>query len=308
MNKLEILMDFYAKEHLNNVFFTRLQLTNGEPGIMYIYEKENELTKFKNSFGYYLPMYVKNEDNLETFSLEKSIEKTLEIQSKRIWNESKTMPHRKISVDGIYGELFLDIYLRLILDANLLISYATKRSFNTNVETKGIDSIGYVFKETDVEFYICEAKFVSDKHTAKTELKKDISDPKIAHLSAEYLNDYFSFILEKDISCPKKDRNKIKVIFDEINRELNANENPKKFVQVIRDKNIKINFVCFAIFKCDSVNPDSIENIYSELLEEINKQFGLLGIHNYEKEIVFIPTDNKSMDIKEEIVKFYEQT
>lgn len=139
----DLLTQYFRDNHATKVFFTRLSLTNGNPGIMYLYDTTKELQNFKESFNIYLPIYIKNEDNLETMDFKGDIKAKLEIYSKRIWNESKVMAHRSTNVNGIYGELFLDIYLRIVSNINLLISYASIRSFNSNSESKGIDSIGY---------------------------------------------------------------------------------------------------------------------------------------------------------------------
>lgn len=306
MTNYELLVKHYILNHKNKVFRTKLFLTNGTPGVMFLYNKSDELMNFKNAFGLYLPIYTKNEDNLQTMNFNGNIDDNLKLYSKRIWNESNVVPHRLTSINGIYGELFMDIYLRVVENKKTLISYASKRSFNSNYESKGIDSIVYTYKNDIIEFYMCEAKFVSDKNAAKSELMKDISKGKIPHLTAEYLNDYFGFVLEKDLSCPIEDRRKINDIFMEFNKAINDIAKPLNFVDLIIAKNIKIHFICFAIFQGLYQHPDMLDSIYIELLDEINIQFNNIGIKNRSSEIVFIPTDNSSMTIKKEIDSFYE--
>jgi hypothetical protein len=227
------------------------------------------------------------------------------------------MPHRKISVNGIYGELFLDIYIRVVSKVKLLMSYVSKRSFNSSYESKGIDSLGYTLKGHQIEIYLSEAKFVTNKYSAKSELLDDIinghtsrdGDKVIvseAHLTKNYLDKYFGFVLEKDISCPNEDREAIKVFFDEINKEINSIRNPRTFTELLIEKNIKINFVCFAIFNASEKHPDDLSTMYDDLIKAIDQQFNDLGISNYDAEVVFIPTSNSSMVIKKEITSFYE--
>lgn len=315
MTNYELLIKHFKINHETKVFFSRLSLTNGKPGIMYLHDTEHELQNFKNSFGYYLPIYVENEDNIETMNFDNDIDLALEYYSKVTWKDSKIIPHRETNVNGIYGELFLNIYMHIVLGINSLISYASKRSFYTNSETRGIDSIEYAYNSDKIELYLCEAKFVFDKNAAKSELLKDINGCKsnsesgmmisLAHLSKKYLDDYFSFVLKKDISCPNKEKIIIKKFFKEINLEINSRNNPKKFTDILIEKQIKVHFICFAIFCSSENSPDSLSPIYDELIEAINRQFKTIGISNFESEIVFVPTENSSVTIKKEIDSFY---
>jgi hypothetical protein len=317
MTKYDTIIEYFKDNHVSKVFFTKLSLSSGNPGIMYLHNTSDELLNFKDSFCHYLPIYVKNEDNIETMDFSEDINSKLELYSKRIWKESKVMAHRNTNVNGIYGELFLDIYLTVVSKIKLLISYASKRSFNSNFESKGIDSIGYLFNGATIELYLSEAKFVNDKYTAKTELLNDIVnghskvvDGKIitsmAHLTKEFLDDYFGFVLEKDISCPNTDRVKIKKIFDEFNEEINKVKDPKTFLDLIIEKGIRINFFCFAIFQASEDHPDALKTIFDDLIASIENQFNTIGISNYSTEVIFIPTLNTSMTIKREIDSFYD--
>jgi len=313
----EGLIEYFKDKHVTKVFFERLTLSNGNPGIMYLYNYNSELQNFKESFGLYLPIYVKNEDNLETMDFTDDIDAKLEYYSKRIWNESKVIAHRQTKINGIYGELFLDIYLRVVLKTKLLISYASKRSFNSGFESKGIDSMGYVFNGNQIEIYLSEAKFVSNKSTVKKELLSDIkfghsttidgvTKTSPAHLTKNFLDDYFGFVLDKDISCPMKDRTQIKSIFDYFNNEINKVGSSKKFTDLLIEKKIKVHFICFAIFKAEEKKPDELNEIYKEIMDAIATQFSIIGISNFSSEIIFVPTMNQSMEIKKEIDSFYE--
>lgn len=317
MTNHDTLIQHFKDNHVSKVFFTRLSLTNGNAGIMYLYDTINELQSFKESFSLFLPIYVKNEDNLETMDFKGDINSKLGLYSKKIWKESRVMPHRGTNVNGIYGELFLDIYLRAVSGVKLLLSYASKRSFNLNFESKGIDTIGYLFNGAQVELFLSEAKFVSDKYATKTELLNDIlnghstivdgtTKTSIAHLTKEYLNDYFGFVLEKDISCPNSDRMQIKAVFDDFNKEINRVKDPKTFTEILVDKKIKVHFICFAIFQAVENHPDALTTIYDDLIISIKNQFNAIGISNFSTEIVFIPTLNTSMTIKKEIDSFYD--
>lgn len=306
MNTYELLINHFITNHKNKIFLSNIKLSDGNPGIMYFYNKDEELESFKESFGLYLPIYVKNEDILDSMDFSKSIDEKLKIYSKRIWGESTIVPHRATNVNGIYGELFLDIYSRAIKNRKTIISYASRRSFNSNYETKGIDSVLYGFDGDKIELYLGEAKFVTDVYSAKNDLMNDISKGTSPHISTEYLNDYFSFILEKDLSYSGEERRKIKNIFDEFNSRINNIDYPENFTDILIDKNIKVHMICFAIFQGDFDHPDKINKIYNDLILEIDNQFSRIGIVNFDKEIIFIPTKNTSMSIKKEIDSFYD--
>lgn len=284
---------------------------------MYLYNTSKELQSFKNTFSLYLPIYVKNEDNLESMDFAADKDAKLELYSRRIWNESKVMAHRSANINGIYGELFLDIYMKVVSKINILISYASKRTFNSNFEVKGIDSLGYTFSGGQIELYLSEAKFVIDKYVAKTELLNDIvnghstiiggiTKTSFAHLTKEFLDDYFGFVLEKNISCPNADRVQIRTIFDDFNKEINMISGRKTFTEILIDKNIKVHFICFAIFQAKENHPDDLATIYDDLIISIKNQFTSIGISNFSCEVVFVPTLNSSMTIKKEIDSFYD--
>ena len=273
---------------------------------MFLYDKDKELENFKNSFGFYLPLYTKNEDNINSLNISGDYDEYLRLLSRRIWPESTTIPHRKTRVAGIYGELFMDIYMRIVRKRNLLLTFASKITFNSNQEIKGIDTLLYDFNNNEIELYLGEAKFVQDVSKARHSLLQDISHADVPHLSEEFLNKYISFALEKGFSAKQEHKNSINEFFNELNKRMNDISKPESFVDFLIDKNIKINFVCFAIFKGNYSHPDELNNIYETLFSEIEKQFDSMKIKNYEAEIVFIATSNPSMTIKMEIDSFYE--
>ena len=70
-------------------YFIKLSLSSGNPGIMYLHNISDELQDFRDSFCHYLPIYVKNEDTIETMDFSDDINSKHELYSKRIWRESK---------------------------------------------------------------------------------------------------------------------------------------------------------------------------------------------------------------------------
>ena len=103
--------------------------SNCEYYILYRYVYDYELENFKTEFLYYLPYYVSNDDLLKTIDVSVDIDQQMEKRSKKIRRDSTIIPKRPISNDGIYGELFLDFYLRIVKERNLIITYASKKDF-----------------------------------------------------------------------------------------------------------------------------------------------------------------------------------
>ena len=82
--------------------------------IMYNYDYKEELENFKNEFLYYLPFYILNDDHLITINESNGIDNELKIRSLAIKKKNPITPKRLVENDGIYGELFLDFYLRIV--------------------------------------------------------------------------------------------------------------------------------------------------------------------------------------------------
>lgn len=295
----------YIDNHKQKIFATQIISSNCEYYILYSYVYDYELENFKTEFLYYLPYYVSNDDLLKTIDVSLDIDQQMEKRSKKIRRDSTIIPKRPISNDGIYGELFLDFYLRIVKERNLIITYASKKDFKTNREATGIDSVAYYIDDEKLNICFCEAKFVVDASTAKSNLKSDIEgDQKhIGHLSKEFINDYVQFIIEQGINLSSDEKTKFSTFISKLNKELYEDKN---FLDILINENICINFIFFAIFKSSQKKPEDLESHYSEIKNSAISRINSLNIKNYKIEIVFIPTDNTSMTIKKEIEKNYE--
>lgn len=273
---------------------------------MYKYEYDKELEYFSDTFLKYLPFYIRNEDYFIALDEIEDIDALLISRSRSLRRNSTIIPQRTIATDGIYGELFLDFYLRIVKRRRAILTYANKRSFDSNHETTGPDNIVYyIDTEGKINICICEAKFVNGASTAKNCLINDIvgNDAKEGHITEKYLNDYFQFVVEKGSNLSESDKNIFGPFLSDLNRQL---DNGNNFISVIIKYNICVNFIFFAIFNSTKKDPNKLSDNYNEIYNNCKINVENLGITNYKIEIVFIPTDKDTMTIKKEMEKAYE--
>lgn len=305
--KNEDFIQYYKINHERKVFHTRLLSCKDNAYIMYIYDYANEFENFSSSFLYYLPYYVRNSDQLISICND-TIDQDLINRSKKIRFNEKIIPQRDAKVAGIYGELFLDFYLRIVCKRRCLISYAMKKSFSSaiNEEFHGPDNVVYYIENNIINICFCEAKFVGGAATAKSKLIEDIngdSTGKNSHLSKEYLNDYIAFMIGNNLYIDEKDKEQFSEFINNLNLEL---DNSNDFVSVLIDFNVCCNFIFFAIFDSKLKEPDKLIEYYKNIYDEAKKKIDELGIKNFKIEIIFIPTESKPLLIKKEIDKKYE--
>lgn len=307
------LIAHYKNNYSHKVFLTKLTDAMHHAYIMYIYDYEHELENFSDTFLKYLPFYVRNTDYFEVFDDSIDIDEQLVSRSKNMRKDSLLIPQRKVQVDGIYGELFLDFYLRIVSSRNALIAYANKRSFASNDESTGPDNIVYyIDAKGEINICLCETKFVGGAANAKNKLVEDIvgkpespgkKDGKPAHVSRSYLNDYFQFVVEKGYDIKEPHRSKFKTFFDDLNRQL---DNGNDFVSILINHNICVNFVFFAIFDSKQRMPEGLKNHYDDIYNQCEQNIATIGFKNYRIEIVFVPTESSTMELKQAMEKSYE--
>ncbi len=307
------LVAHYQNQYARKVFMTRLSDAMQNAYIMYVYDYAHELDNFADTFLKYLPFYVRNSDYFEVIDESGDVDAQLVSRSKNMRKNSQVIPQRKIEVDGIYGELFLDFYLRIVSARNAVITYANKRSFASNYESTGPDNIVYYIDTTgSINICLCETKFVGGAANAKNNLVEDIvgkpstpgkKDGKPAHVSASFLNDYFQFVVEKGYQIPEPDKSRFKTFFTDLNHQLDCGND---FISILIKHNVCVNFVFFAIFDSKKRTPDKLKDYYDEIYSQCDQNAKTIGFTNYKIEIVFVPTENTTMDIKRAMEKSYE--
>ncbi len=305
--EIQNIIEHYEKKYIPKVFMTRLISSSKSAYLMYIYQYEKELDNFAETFLVYLPFYVRAEDYFSALNESLDLDEQLIERSKCLRKNSKVVPNRPIESNGIYGELFLDFYLRIINAKKSILTYANKRSFDSDLETTGPDNVVYYIDFNDkINLCLCEAKFVAGAGTAKNKLIEDIvgTPTKEGHITKQYLNDYFQFIVEKGVNMGDSDRKIFEPFLSDLNAQL---DNGNDFISIVIDYNVCVNFIFFAIFDSTRKQPELMSTHYNEIYNQCESNVKEIGIKNYKIEIVFIPTDNNTMTIKREIEKAYEE-
>ena len=306
MAKIEELHRYYLAEIKDKIFYERKGIEGKQYVVLYLHDAIKEIESFVDTFVQYFPYYVWNEDQLEMLDISINAKAALDNISRKCWS-SQVVPKRTTSTNGIYGELYLDFYERIVNERKLITTYASRRSYLNNQESKGFDHLGYIFKNNKLEIVLGEAKYVSGASEAKYNLLSDVrgkSDgSEMGHLTKDYINDFMNFIVQINNQFSEAERMELKSLIKDLNHKL-VNEN-WSFLEYIIDKDIRINVVLFAIFKSTYKGPKQLERHYDELFEETKNALLGMGIANYSIEIVFIPTEANSMHIKEKIDEFY---
>ena len=307
MSIVDKLRDYYIKEHKDKIFSIKLTVENRKLHILYNYDKENEIKKFVCNFTEYLPYYVKNEDNLELIDLSnRDMSHVLKEVSKKSFNSS-LIPQRNVRVNGLWGEVFLDFYERIVNDSKLFLTYVSRRSSDNN-EIKGFDSFLFNIKDGDLEIIFAEAKFVSNKNNACSSLIEDIKGKECnkknnGHLDIDYINEFCNLALEKYSFFSYDDKILIKDYVDNFNRR-KINDNID-FCSYIKENKTCVHCVFFAIFSGNKFTPEEYINEYDKIEKEAKDKLNKIGFENYKIEIVFVPTKENSMNIKNAIQGFY---
>lgn len=299
MTNQEILKNYYNHVCSPLIFVNEKILDNNTSAKIYLYDftTEQELKNFKKVFQEYLIFYIKNYDTIDNLKIPQdndSISNFLVGKSKKI-RKNIILPQRAIKINGLYGELFNDFYLRNICQHEKFIAYISKRTYESgNNENKGIDNVTCSIIDNSLEIILSEAKFLVTTSAVSTGLISDTN-----HVDLDYINDYMNIVLQKQAELiPERNleiNNKISSIND-----LVENEN-KSFVEAINALGYSIKFVFFAIFKNEERDILKYESKINDIVNSFNEKVGATGILNYNIEIVFIPTFNSSMDLKNEM-------
>ena len=308
--ELKDLESYFESEHKNKIFCTKLSVEGKEFCILYDYSKKDEVDKFVSNFTEYLPYYVYNADSLESIDFKENIGERLAEISKMCWN-GPTVPKRALKVNGIFGEVFLDFYERIVKKEKLASTYASRRDFKSKSENKGFDNVFFAINNNEIEFVFAESKFVVNKSSAHSALVSDITGTPatkdrpevIGHLTLDFMNDYITFVVEKGTFFSDSDKKLLKPFFNELNDVL-MNKGGK-FISFLIEKEIKINCVFFAIFQCRSITPADYIAAYDEIESTAKSYLEKMGFKKYGIEIVFIPTQSSSMEIKGAIDGYY---
>ena len=309
-NLLGKLKEYYKNNCKQLVFVNEKKLSVNNSCKMYFLDvlNEQELKNYKKLFQEYYVSYIRNRDILSVCkplieaTTDSELSSALISEGKKIKERSIIYPDIDTRSEGIYGELFDDFYLNIVKDEPVMMSYSVRSGFN-DPNPKGVDILGIkVINNGECEFIFSEAKFVQDIYSASDALYKDIvgTPTQIGHVTKEYINRYLYFALNKNHSLNFEDSDKIEIIKSKVLdiNEMIINDDIEP-VDAFNNLNIKIRFDFFAIYHDDNYDIEQRKHFFEKVANQFNTSIVATGINNYEMEIIFIPTKNTSMDLKE---------
>ena len=291
------LLNYYANNYKKLLFYKEIQLPNRNYCKLYTYDYDNEIDYFAKTFNMYLPFYADSYGMLKYYRVDEDF---LIEKSKKIWKND--IKRKDVNTSGVFGELLLDFYTRIVCSKKILACYASKGIYRDKLEFKGIDCIGCSLNNDKLEVILSEAKFVKTLSSAKSDLISDINGEH-GHLNSKIINSYCCFAMKKSDSMDRTYSESIIECLNKIN--IRIVQNDEQFNDIMNDLDYSFKFVYFAIYKSDYKQPNEVENYYKDIIDTFNKTIGLTTIKNYSIEIVFIPTNNDSVLLKNNMVKLY---
>ena len=222
-------------------------------------------------------------------------------KAKYIKFKSGSIPNKGVDKDGIYGEIYNDFYIRNIIDKDRLISYLSRRSYERpRGENKGIDIVGCGLKNDKLEITFSEAKFMTNIYSARNNLILDTQN----HLDKDFINDFMNFVIQRQGDIISE---RVATINEKINEFNDTIEDTGlTFIEVLNKLEVSIKFIYFAIFNNEHRDILFYEDKIQEIVNSFNANIKKTNIKNYEIEVVFIPTFNTSMDLKNKMEEWDE--
>ena len=299
MNNSKILEEYYSRICSPLIFINETKISDEINAKIYLYNftLPEELFNFKKVFQEYLIYYIENYDMIERLLLPSNNNEMSEYlinKSKKI-RTNPIIPQRAIRINGLYGELFNDFYLRNICRNERFFAYISKRTYGIgNNENKGIDNVVCNIQNNSLEIVLSEAKFLVNIASSERGLSGDTE-----HVDLNYINDYMNIAVKKQAELIPE---RTKIINDKINAlNILIEDENKNFIEAINELGYSIKFVYFAIFKNSDRNALNYEQNILEIINSFNEKISETGILKYSIEIVFIPTFNESMVLKNEM-------
>ena len=306
MENIYRLKEYYKRVCSPLVFVNETSLENNKNVKVYLYDfkTEEELSNFKKVFQEYLPFYVRNYDSISKYKIsddDEEISKMLVEKAKYIKFKSGSIPNRGVDKDGIYGEIYNDFYIRNIIDKDRLISYLSRRSYERpRGENEGIDIVGCGLKNDKLEITFSEAKFMTNIYSAKNNLILDTQN----HLDKDFINDFMNFLIQRQGDIISE---RVATINEKINEFNDTIEDTGlTFIEVLNKLEVSVKFIYFAIFNNEHRDILFYEDKIQEIINSFNDNIKKTNIKNYEIEVVFIPTFNTSMDLKNKMEEWDE--
>lgn len=310
MEVISKLHNYYLKNCKPLVFVGEKRLSSDKRCRMYFLDttEENEKNNYRKLFQEYLFYYICNNDIIScskklinAVSDDEILEELL-FQGKSVHDNHGIYPQSDLRRTGIYGELFNDFYLNIVKNEELLTTYDMRTTFKGD-NIHGVDIVAFKKENDRLCLIFSESKFVSSISAASNNLKSDISGSanEKGHVTKEYINDYSCFLLNKQHSSINN-KNEELFILNKINELNNCifNEHITP-IEAFNQLDIKIRFDFFAVYHDNNQVIDERKIFFDRIVDEFNNSIVKTGINNYDVEVIFIPTKNSSVTLKQEM-------
>ena len=124
------------------------------------------------------------------------------------------------------------------------------------------------------------------------------------HLDKDFINDFMNFVIQRQGDIISE---RVATINEKINEFNDTIEDTGlTFIEVLNKLEVSVKFIYFAIFNNEHRDILFYEDKIQEIVNSFNANIKKTNIKNYEIEVVFIPTFNTSMDLKNKMEEWDE--
>ncbi len=199
---------------------------------------------------------------------------------------------------GFYGEILLDLILRVFFQTNVLAAKGYFYSPLENSEPKGFDAFHLIQRNENIELWFGEAKFYISYKAAITSVLEKLN----ISLSDEYLN--------KNLLSIINERNHVSTHPPQIDNLLNTwEENPSiNLAHEIYTRNIRLIYPIFIAYQ--KINKEPYHQSIKKCIDHIAIEYTRLNIKipatfSYRLFFIFLPLTEVTK-IKENVIKWIE--
>lgn len=197
---------------------------------------------------------------------------------------------------GFYGEILLDLILRVFLRTSVLAARGYFYSPIENSEAKGFDAFHLMERNENIDLWFGEAKFYIRYKEAITPVLEKLS----TSLSDEYLN--------RNLLAIINERDHLSVHSPQLNSLLDAwEENPNiNLAQEMQSRGIRLIYPIFIAYQ--KTGTDEYHQSIKKCIDHIAAEYARLGISipatfDYRLFFIFLPL-SEVKQIKENVIKW----
>lgn len=177
------------------------------------------------------------------------------------------LPKRDSKMDGLLGEVLLDLLIQLFEKDTYKLAVRTKYRQNNNMEIKGYDLTYFTSNGDDITIWLGQAK-TGKKYYCKSDIEKDLLNT----FNKRYLSRQLLFICDKATDITKEGRKIVNMINKLNSATFDSDEtnSENSLLDLFRENNISINIPCLLAYDEAKVytNPKKLgENIINEVKE-----------------------------------------